>query len=148
MLANGPGDLCSNPGRVIPKTLKMVLDTSLLNTHHYKVRIKGKVDQSWEMITLSPIPRCSSYWKGSLLVALDYGRYIYLLLASLDLNYVEYCLDFPMTLSSQTIQINITELPIEYCTPVFWIHTYMSRKSYSLSCSVYIVTQPLLIFRM
>ena len=30
--ANGPGDLGSTPGRVIPKTLKMVLDTSLLNT--------------------------------------------------------------------------------------------------------------------
>ena len=29
---NGPGDLDSIPGRVIPKTLKMVLDTSLLNT--------------------------------------------------------------------------------------------------------------------
>ena len=29
---NGPGDLGSIPGHVIPKTLKMVLDTSLLNT--------------------------------------------------------------------------------------------------------------------
>ena len=29
---NGPEDLGSIPGRVIPKTLKMVLDTSLLNT--------------------------------------------------------------------------------------------------------------------
>ena len=27
----------------------------------------------------SPTPRCSSYWKGSLLVALDYGHQIYLL---------------------------------------------------------------------
>ncbi len=35
----------SIPGRVIPKTLKMVLDTSLLNTEQYKVRIKGKVVQ-------------------------------------------------------------------------------------------------------
>ena len=26
----------------------MVLDTSLLNTQQYKVRIKGKVGQSWE----------------------------------------------------------------------------------------------------
>ena len=26
-----------------------------------------------------PTPRCSSYWKGSLLVALDYGRHLYLL---------------------------------------------------------------------
>ena len=32
VFANGPGDLGSIPGRVIPKTLKMVLDTSLLNT--------------------------------------------------------------------------------------------------------------------
>ena len=35
----------SIPGRVIPKTLKMVLDTSLLNTQQYKVRIKGKGEQ-------------------------------------------------------------------------------------------------------
>ena len=48
VFANGPGDLGSVPGRVIPETLKMVLDTSLLNTQHYKVRIKGKVEQSRE----------------------------------------------------------------------------------------------------
>ena len=46
-LANGPGDLGSIPGSVIPKILKMVLDTSLLNTQQYKVCIKGKVEQSW-----------------------------------------------------------------------------------------------------
>ena len=45
---NGPGELASIPGRVIPKTQKMVLDTSLLNTQEYKVRIKGKVEQSRE----------------------------------------------------------------------------------------------------
>ena len=32
-----------------PKTLKMVLDTSFLNTQQYKVRIKGKLEQSREM---------------------------------------------------------------------------------------------------
>ena len=48
MFANGPGDLGSIPGRVIPKTQKMVLDACLLNTQHYKVRIKGKVEQSRE----------------------------------------------------------------------------------------------------
>ena len=42
---NGPGDLGSIPGRIIPKTLKMVLHPSLLNTQQYKVRIKGKVEQ-------------------------------------------------------------------------------------------------------
>ena len=48
VFANGPGDLVSIPGHVIPKTLKMVLDTSLLNTQQYKVRIKGKVEKPWE----------------------------------------------------------------------------------------------------
>ena len=66
MFANGPGDLGSIPGRVIPKTLKMVLDTSLLNTQQYKVRINGKMKQSGERVAPSPTPRCSSYWKGSL----------------------------------------------------------------------------------
>ena len=47
VFANGPGDLGSIPGHVIPKTLKMILDTSLVNTQHYKVLIKGKVEQSW-----------------------------------------------------------------------------------------------------
>ena len=48
VFANGKGDLVSIPGRVIPKTFKMVLDTSLLNTQHYKVLIKGKMEQSRE----------------------------------------------------------------------------------------------------
>ena len=48
VFANGPGDLGSIPGRVIPKTQKMVLDASLLNTQHYKVQIKDKVEQSRE----------------------------------------------------------------------------------------------------
>ena len=39
--ANATGDLGSIPGRVIPKTLKMVLDTYLLNNQQYNVRIKG-----------------------------------------------------------------------------------------------------------
>ena len=54
VFANGPGDLGSIPGRVIPKTLKMELDTTLLNTQHYKVRFKGKVEQSWEWSSALP----------------------------------------------------------------------------------------------
>ena len=77
MFANGPGDLGSIPGRVIPKTQKMVLDASLLNTQHYKVRIKGKVEQSREGVAPSPTNWCSSYRKGSLRVTLDYGRQLY-----------------------------------------------------------------------
>ena len=55
VFANGPRDLGSIPGRVIPKTFKMVLDTSLLNTQQYKVRIKGKVEQSRERSSGLPL---------------------------------------------------------------------------------------------
>ena len=79
VFANGLGDLGSIPGRVIPKTQKMVLDASLLNTQHYKGRIKGKVEQSREGVAPSPTPWCSSYRKGSFRVTLDYGRQLYLL---------------------------------------------------------------------
>ena len=40
-------------GWVIPKTQKIVLDTTLLNTQYYKVRIKGKVGQSREEVAPS-----------------------------------------------------------------------------------------------
>ena len=46
VFANGPGNLGSIPGQIIPKTQKMVLDASLLNTQHYKVRIMDKAEQS------------------------------------------------------------------------------------------------------
>ena len=55
VFANGPEDLGSIPGRVIPKTLKMVLNTSLLNTQQYKVRITGKG------VATSPTSWYSSY---------------------------------------------------------------------------------------
>ena len=55
----------------------MVLDASLLSTQHYKVRIKGKVEQSRKGVAPSPTHWCSSYRKGSLRVTLDYGRQLY-----------------------------------------------------------------------
>ena len=55
VFTNGPRDLGSIPGRVIPKTLKIILDTFLLNTQHYKVHIKGKVEQSREKSSARPL---------------------------------------------------------------------------------------------
>ena len=52
--SNGLGDRGLIPGQVIPKTQKMVLDATLLNTQHYKVRIKGKVEQSKERSSALP----------------------------------------------------------------------------------------------
>ena len=70
VFANDQGDLGSIPRRVIPKTQKMVLDASLLNTKHYKVRIKGKVGQSRERSSALP----NTLRKGRLQVTFDYGR--------------------------------------------------------------------------
>ena len=54
VFTNGPGDQGSFSGRVIPKTQKMVLDVSLLNTQQYKAGIKGKVEQSKERSSAFP----------------------------------------------------------------------------------------------
>ena len=54
VFANGQGDQGSIPGWDLPKTLKMVLDAALLNTQHYKVRIKGKVEKSREWSSALP----------------------------------------------------------------------------------------------
>ena len=91
VFANGPGDLGSIPGRLIPKTQKMVLDSSLLNTQHYKVRIKGKVEQSREGVAPSPTPWCSSYRKGSLrLWSPTFYIYIYIYILFVCLGFVVY----------------------------------------------------------
>ena len=42
VFTNGPGDL------------KMVLDSALFNTQHYKLKIKGKVQQSRELSRYLP----------------------------------------------------------------------------------------------
>ena len=59
VFTSNPRDLGSIPGRVIPKTLKMVLNTSLFNTQKYKVHIKGKVELFRERS--SALPWCNSY---------------------------------------------------------------------------------------
>ena len=72
---NGPGELGSIHGRVIPKTQKMVLDTSLLKFSNIRYVSSVKWNNPVKGVAPSPKPRCCSYWKGSLLVALNYGRH-------------------------------------------------------------------------
>ena len=54
VFANGLRNLGSILGCIIPKTLKMVLDTSLFNTQQYKVCIKSKVERSRERSSTLP----------------------------------------------------------------------------------------------
>ena len=77
VFANGPGDLSSIPGRVIPKTLKMVLDATLLgkvalSTIRWRSRVKWS--NPGDGVAPSPTPQCCSYWKGRLQVTLDEGH--------------------------------------------------------------------------
>ena len=73
LFVNGPGDR----DLVIPKTQKIVPDASLFNTQEYKLQIKGKWSNPGKGDALSPTPRCGSYRKWKLRVALDYSRQLY-----------------------------------------------------------------------
>ena len=68
LFSYGPGDQGSIPGWVIPKIQKMILDTSLLNTQHYKVRIKDKWNNRGKGVAPSPTPQRRSYWSDNWLI--------------------------------------------------------------------------------
>ena len=57
IIVNGPGDSGSITGQAIPKTSRTVLGISLLNTQHYKVRIKGEWSNPGKVVVPSTIPR-------------------------------------------------------------------------------------------
>ena len=78
VFANGPGDMGSIPGRVIPKKFKkwyLVPPWLTLSNIRYVSRVKWSNPRKG--IVTSPTPRCCSYWKGSFLVAVDYSRQFY-----------------------------------------------------------------------
>ena len=79
VFANGSGDLGSIPARVIPKTIKIALDTSLLNAQQYKVRIEGKVEQSRERSSAPPHLSIVAIEKGAFWSLSTKGRQLYLL---------------------------------------------------------------------
>ena len=127
--------LGSIPGRVIPKTQKLVLDASLLNTQHYKVRIKGKVEQSREGVAPSPTHWCSSYLKGSLRVTLDYGRQLLLLLLLVWYCLVLWLINQFRLFNANSISCTITVL---FHTIQFKISTHFKYQNSSISIeSVY-----------
>ena len=84
VFTNNPGDLGSIPGHIIPKTLKIVHDTSLLNTQQYKVYIKGKVEQFKErssalLLHLGVVAiEKGAFWSPLTMVAVYKKTYIYI----------------------------------------------------------------------
>ena len=61
-----------NPRSSHTKDSKMVLDSVLLNTQHYKVGIKVKWCNPEKGVVRSPAPRCRRYWEECLRVTFDY----------------------------------------------------------------------------
>ena len=78
MLGNDPGDLCAIPGHVMPKILKWYLIPPCLTLSNIRYVWRVKWSNLGNGVAPSSTPRCSSYWKGSLLVALGDGRQLYL----------------------------------------------------------------------
>ena len=78
VFANDPKDLGSIPRCDILKTFEMVLDTYLLNTQQYKVTFRVKWSNPGKGVALFSTPWCSSLWKESILVALNYGHQLFL----------------------------------------------------------------------
>ena len=50
VFANGQGDWGSIPGWLIPKTQKMVLDATLLNTQHYDIYQPLRSGRIWHKV--------------------------------------------------------------------------------------------------
>ena len=77
VFANGPGELGSIPGRVIPKTQKWYLMPPCLTLSIIRYGSRAKWVNPGKGVAPSLTPWCSSYRKGSLRVTLDYGRQLY-----------------------------------------------------------------------
>ena len=75
VFANGPGDQGSIPGRVITKTwIKWYFIPPCLTLSIIRYVSRIKWSNPGKRGVPSPTPWCSSYWKGSLHVTLDYSR--------------------------------------------------------------------------
>ena len=135
VFTNGPGAWGSIPGRVIPMTQKMVLDASLLNTQHYKVRIKGKVKQSKEIeLCPSPTTWCSSYWKGSLqlwsptlLICTFVYIYIYIYIYLKFIQWIKWILQLEFGKGSTIYICSLSRKSIV-------MDPFMSQKTVTMTC--------------
>ena len=124
VFTNGPGDLGSIPGRVIPKTLQWNLIPPCLTLSNIRYVSRVKWSNPVKGVAPSPTLWCSNYWKRSLLVPLDYGR---------QLNPAEsliLCLTFRSEGSGKSISLSLTFSPFSVCLSVCL--------SLSLSLSLYI----------
>ena len=84
VFVNGPGDRGSIPGSVVPLKWYLIPPCLKLSNIRYVSRVKWSNPGKW----VTPSHTCSINWKGSLLVALDYGHQLYFLII---INYLKKC---------------------------------------------------------
>ena len=132
VFANSPGDLGSIPGRIIQRLLKWYSIPPCLT--HSNIRYVSKVEWTnpGKGVAASPTSQCSSYWKESLLVALDYGRhlyfYTYYIYAYIHMHiYMCVCLSLSLSLS---IYIYIHICIHIYVYTYMYIHIYVYIHAY------------------
>ena len=78
VFTNGLGDMGSIPDRIMPKTFKKwYLIPPCLTLSNIKYVSRVKWSNPGKGVAPFPTPQCSSDWKGSLLVTLDYSRQLY-----------------------------------------------------------------------
>ena len=134
MFINGLRDWVQSQVVSYQKLKKIVLDTALLNIQHY-VRINVKVVQCRKGVT----PWCSSYWKRSLQVPLDYAHQLYFF------TYI-YILDIDE--NNQLVSWKVLKTKGNLDISKFWIiscikaciiniHFYLVQYIFSILISVY-----------
>ena len=79
VFTNGPGDLAQSLVASYQRLSKGYLIPPFLTLSNIRYISRVKWSNPGKGVAPSPTPRCSSYWKGSLLVTLNYGRQLYLL---------------------------------------------------------------------
>ena len=126
MFTNGRDDQGSIPGRVIPETKKMVLYAALLNTQHYKVKIKGKVEQSREWSSTPPTPWYSSYWNGALGSLSTKVANVYIWQWRVEYRQ-EWCLAHAFYLHHENVVKTFILLKIQWCVSVYCANKNSSR---------------------
>ena len=123
-------DRGSIPGRVIPKTQKMVFDAVLLKNQYRKVWIKGKVEQTRER-RVAPFPslRWSSCWKGAFwspsttVVNFILHIYIYIYIYIIYIYYIYIYIYMKSAIEISLINTILTQ--IKKIENVFFLYNYI-----------------------
>ena len=89
--ANGLGDRGSIPGQVIPKTQKWYLISPCLTLGIIRYVSRVKWSNPRKGVVPFPTPRCTSYWKGSFRVTLNYSHQFYYVQIFKTIEESEFC---------------------------------------------------------